>query len=1181
MVLQLTAKRIDVSMDVPGDKQSLNFSETSAKLQINNVFDPVNGGANNLLITESKNSYNGGFRWKHTTTYSASPGSSPGTFSLFRFVNTGSEVETEIFSIDGTGNIIFDNNVTVNGTFVSPGFSVPSLVSVSGTTQTFQYDGNHNSKFVLKNIYAATIGNPSFVELDFVNSTTGGYKFIHTSSTTDIAGIGTLSLKVMNNVGTTLDILNFGIDGGGVPTIDAYGTLSVHGSNFFNIGGTGQSVFYVSPTIPDPTNPTDAASKQWVESLFGGGTITLSGAVSGSGLISTTISTLLNSNIAVQGASQAFSYSGNHDITFDLINSSAATIGVPSTIKLNFTNSTTAGYRFIHISQSTDPAGLGQFKLQIYNNVGITKDIYNISIDGGGNPIFDYYGTFNSHSSNFFNIGGIGQSVFYVSPTVPDPTNPTDATSKQWVENAIASNSISLTGAITGSGSGSISTTLNPLIAVSGSGQTFEFIGNSSAIFSLQNVLAPSIGVPSYVYLYFINSFGGGYNFKHTIQTTDSGGLGQFSLQTLNSIGIQSDVFTVSRISGNTVFTHNTLTTFNVDTTFNGNAILSTAPTLGNHLTNKTYVDSVAGTITSTPITLTGAVSGIDSISNPIFTTLNTTIPVGNGTGATQAFNFSLNSIATFKIANLLATTVGSPCYVRLDLLNQTTGGYRFLHTSTSTDTAGLGTLKIQAINSFGTTQDLATFSVNSGSGIGDMSVAATANFNNIVSFNGSSAGAAINLSSYAFTLNNTNATGITEYVIGNLIPYLKFGLNNSSGISYIDSVFQPFQIRMAGTTYFTFSSSGNLGIGSTSPTQAKLVISGGVANVSGENSCLRATGNSNATKIELENTSASGKLFEIRSLNNGSLDITDRTSSVTRLSIDTTGVTNIFGGAYITGQKVITPTVSGIYLGQTLSSDFSIEICANSGTAASYIDFTQPTFDYKGRILYNHSNNYFTFYTNQTLCLTLTSSQIVKLPNIAGSNRRLSLYEVADNDFQFIGFGTISSPSGMSINVSATTDNFTFFAGTSSTTRNEVLRILGTGGIQFNNANTSPLTYYADVSITGTWSGFTVASASKTVRTVRVGKKVTIEIQSVSGTVTIPGALGFSASLGTDFRPSGNEEFPIIVLDNGSIRIGILVITSSGIINILTTNNQGTQTSFTNGTCGLGFNVSVSYLVA
>ena len=45
-----------------------------------------------------------------------------------------------------------------------------------------------------------------------------------------------------------------------------------------------------------------------------------------------------------------------------------------------------------------------------------------------------------------------------------------------------------------------------------------------------------------------------------------------------------------------------------------------------------------------------------------------------------------------------------------------------------------------------------------------------------------------------------------------------------------------------------------------------------------------------NSTKIEIENTNVSGKLYEIRSVNNGNLDIVDRSTGASRVIIDPLG---------------------------------------------------------------------------------------------------------------------------------------------------------------------------------------------------------------------------------------------------------------------------------------------------
>ncbi len=75
-----------------------------------------------------------------------------------------------------------------------------------------------------------------------------------------------------------------------------------------------------------------------------------------------------------------------------------------------------------------------------------------------------------------------------------------------------------------------------------------------------------------------------------------------------------------------------------------------------------------------------------------------------------------------------------------------------------------------------------------------------------------------------------------------------------------------------------------------TTSATAKIVVSGGVQNTAGEDSAIRTISSSTATKIELNNTAASGKIYELRSLNSGTFDITDRTGAASRFMIDTNG---------------------------------------------------------------------------------------------------------------------------------------------------------------------------------------------------------------------------------------------------------------------------------------------------
>ncbi len=97
-----------------------------------------------------------------------------------------------------------------------------------------------------------------------------------------------------------------------------------------------------------------------------------------------------------------------------------------------------------------------------------------------------------------------------------------------------------------------------------------------------------------------------------------------------------------------------------------------------------------------------------------------------------------------------------------------------------------------------------------------------------------------------------------------------------------------------------------SLNINSTATT-AKLIVNAGVQNVGTEESVIRAIGSTTATKIEIQNTTAStGKLWEVRSLSNGGFDLTDRTGSATPFSIDTNGSFGFNGASFASGIKVL-----------------------------------------------------------------------------------------------------------------------------------------------------------------------------------------------------------------------------------------------------------------------------------
>ena len=78
-------------------------------------------------------------------------------------------------------------------------------------------------------------------------------------------------------------------------------------------------------------------------------------------------------------------------------------------------------------------------------------------------------------------------------------------------------------------------------------------------------------------------------------------------------------------------------------------------------------------------------------------------------------------------------------------------------------------------------------------------------------------------------------------------------------------------------------------------------------------------------------------------------------------------------------------------------------------------------------------------------------------------ANRKMVLYEIVNNDHQFYGFGINSGV--LRYQVYSTVDNHVFYAGSSASTSNELMRIKGNGNVGIGNNNpTRPLSFPASL---------------------------------------------------------------------------------------------------------------------
>lgn len=141
--------------------------------------------------------------------------------------------------------------------------------------------------------------------------------------------------------------------------------------------------------------------------------------------------------------------------------------------------------------------------------------------------------------------------------------------------------------------------------------------------------------------------------------------------------------------------------------------------------------------------------------------------------------------------------------------------------------------------------------------------------------------------------ISTASSSDVPLYQVGHNTDFIQLGYDGPNDYSFIN-IDGPSNDRLAfrvgGTGIAAFLASGLFGFGLITPTQAKVVVSGGVQNVANEDSIIRGLSSANVGKIELQCTNGSGKNFELRSDNSGAFSIFDRTGAASRLFINTSG---------------------------------------------------------------------------------------------------------------------------------------------------------------------------------------------------------------------------------------------------------------------------------------------------
>ena len=164
------------------------------------------------------------------------------------------------------------------------GAIVPAL-EVWGGYQRFEFD-DHFVKLQAYNKFIPFGLNSSVINIESLNNNLGGFRFRHVTPSTSPNNYGTFSLNRFDNAADTTGTEIFLFDTG-----NFYLRNPVFMQENLSMGGK------KIVSLATPTAGTDAANKDYVDSMSSGGTVTLTGNVTGSGSVGTPFATTIVSTL--------------------------------------------------------------------------------------------------------------------------------------------------------------------------------------------------------------------------------------------------------------------------------------------------------------------------------------------------------------------------------------------------------------------------------------------------------------------------------------------------------------------------------------------------------------------------------------------------------------------------------------------------------------------------------------------------------------------------------------------------------------------------------------------------------------------------------------------------------------------------------------------------------------------